>query len=328
MKELQNLLVNSYSGDYTKIVSYIKKFLTENSSAQIILQKVDTKKHNVIAIFGEPKFLINCHMDTVPPSGSWKSDPHKLIIKNGKAFGLGTCDTKGNLYAILKAVKKTKPNNLMLLFSTDEESGSHISGVRYFLKSEYIKRINNAIVCEPTECQFVNRHKGYYSFIIDVVGKPSHSSLTKQPNAIVKSAEIITKLFKKEFNVGKIIGGTQGNVTAANCQFHISCRTYFCVERKIEEIKKIFKNDKSFTLRTKFVGVPFISKKKKFPFVNKEFYEAPYWTEAALFNEVGINSLVFGAGSVKQAHSQNEFVKLRELKKCEEFFINFIEKIK
>ncbi|MBN2572717.1 MAG: M20/M25/M40 family metallo-hydrolase [Ignavibacteriales bacterium] len=328
MKELQNLLVNSYSGDYTKIVKYIKIFLTENSSAKIILQKVDNKKHNVIAIFGQPKFLINCHMDTVPASGDWKTDPHKLVIKDKKAYGLGTSDTKGNLYAVLKAVQKTKPNNLMLLFSTDEECGSHISGVRHFIKSDYIKGITNAIVCEPTECKFVNRHKGYYSFVIDVIGKPSHSSLTKQPNAIVKSAEIITQLFRKEFNIGKIFGGTQGNVTAANCQFHISCRTYLSVEKKEAEIKSIIKNNKSVTFRTKFVGIPFISNGRKFPFVNKEFYEAPYWTEAALFKEVGINSIVYGAGSVRQAHSQNEFVKLRELKKCEEFFINYIEKIK
>lgn len=328
MKELQNLLVNSYSGDYTSIVAYIKTFLSDNSSAKIFLQKIDEKKHNVIAIFGEPKFLINCHMDTVPVSGEWNTDPFKLVIKNGKAYGLGTSDTKGNIYCVLKAVKKTRPNNLMLLFSTDEECGSQISGVRHFIKSHFIKKIKYAIVCEPTECRLVNRHKGYYSFIVDVKGKPSHSSLAKQPNAIVQSAEIICKLFKKEFNIGKILGGTQGNVTAANCQFHISCRTYFSLEKKIEEIKNVLKNAKSISLKTKFVGVPFSSNERTFPYLKNKFEEAPYWTEAALFNEVGINSLVYGAGSVRQAHSQNEFVKLSELKKCEEFFVNFIEKIK
>ena len=49
-----------------------------------------------------------------------------------------------------------------------------------------------------------------------------------------------------------------------------------------------------------------------------------FGTEAGLFQEVGISTVVCGPGSIEQAHKVDEFIELNELKKC----INFLNGIK
>ncbi|MDG1062389.1 MAG: M20/M25/M40 family metallo-hydrolase, partial [SAR86 cluster bacterium] len=50
---------------------------------------------NIFLSKGSPKYLVNVHLDTVPASEGWNSDPHTLIINDDKAIGLGACDIKG-----------------------------------------------------------------------------------------------------------------------------------------------------------------------------------------------------------------------------------------
>ena len=49
-----------------------------------------------------------------------------------------------------------------------------------------------------------------------------------------------------------------------------------------------------------------------------------FGTEAGLFQEIGISTVVCGPGSIEQAHKVDEYIKLDELKKC----LNFLEGLK
>ena len=49
-----------------------------------------------------------------------------------------------------------------------------------------------------------------------------------------------------------------------------------------------------------------------------------FGTEAGLFQEIGISTVVCGPGSIEQAHKIDEFIELSELKKC----LTFLEGIK
>ncbi|MFX8708243.1 M20/M25/M40 family metallo-hydrolase, partial [Acinetobacter baumannii] len=44
-----------------------------------------------------------------------------------------------------------------------------------------------------------------------------------------------------------------------------------------------------------------------------------YGTEAGLFQQAGIPTIVCGPGSIEQAHRPNEFVELSQLAACEHF---------
>ena len=49
-----------------------------------------------------------------------------------------------------------------------------------------------------------------------------------------------------------------------------------------------------------------------------------FGTEAGLFQEIGISTVVCGPGSIEQAHKIDEFIELGELKKC----LSFLEGVK
>ena len=51
-----------------------------------------------------------------------------------------------------------------------------------------------------------------------------------------------------------------------------------------------------------------------------------FGTEGGLFKKIlGVNSIIFGPGSMQQGHKQDEYVTYEQLKKGEVFFKNFIK---
>jgi len=306
MKLLKDLIESkTYEGDYVQIIKVIKTFITENTDGKIIEQQITDKKSNLIVCFGNPKLVINCHMDTVAPSNHWLKPPNQFFEDDEHAYGLGATDTKGNIYMVLKAVEKAKPKDLMLLFSIDEESGSK-TGVEYFLETAYKEGLKRAIVCEPTLLQFVNKHKGVYTFWVEHRTNPGHSSI-KARSAIVEAAQNIIDLDVENYNIGKVESSNAGNVIAEYCKFKASIRTYEQFEDIDENIKKISKKG---IVISSFRGRPFVNENPDF---SGDFCEVDFWTEAPLFQDSGINTVVFGAGSIQQAHSANEYIKKKQL---------------
>ena len=49
-----------------------------------------------------------------------------------------------------------------------------------------------------------------------------------------------------------------------------------------------------------------------------------FGTEAGLFQEIGISTVVCGPGSIEQAHKVNEYVSVEQIKKC----LGFINEIR
>ncbi len=333
MKLLEDLMTGTYNGNYKNIISTITEYLKNNTDAKITIQKIAKDKANIIATFGKPKLVINCHMDTVPPQGNWNQEPTQLTEHSGKIYGLGAADTKGNIFSLLKAASNAKPKNLMLLFSVDEEKDSIDTGVNYFLKSDHKKDLKYAIVCEPTSLKYANRHKGYYAYRITVKSKPHHSSIKIHgsrftQNAITKASEIIQELDKAGFNIGKITGGTQANIIAEHCEFTISIRTYETPKIIRNTINSITKNDPNTIINTLLTAPPLNPAVCKIPYIDEEMHEVGFWTDAALFSKEGINSVVFGAGNIAQAHTENEYVYKNDLEKAQVIFEKIMGEIK
>ncbi|MEE4311305.1 MAG: M20/M25/M40 family metallo-hydrolase [candidate division KSB1 bacterium] len=323
MKLFEKILVKSCEGDYHAIAGVLSDHL-EKIGAEVIIQQYDDHgivKKNVIGIFGSPELLINCHMDTVPPGEGWDTNPYELVEKDGKLYGLGTCDTKGNIYALLKAIERQRPQNLMILFSFDEEVGSLFSGVTLFLESELSNDIKYAIVCEPTGLRFVDRHKGYSSFRIKVRTKAGHSSI-KSENAIAKAAPFIIDLDRAGFNVSNISGGRQGNIIADLCEFKASYRGYDNAGELLDRI--VGAHSGKIEVQPGFNGKAFVNETGILDLSDGE--EVGFWTEAALFQERGIDSLVFGAGHIEQAHSDNEFVEISQIEGAMALFVDIFER--
>ncbi|MHB1272609.1 MAG: acetylornithine deacetylase [Rhodanobacter sp.] len=163
------------------------------------------------AVRGQPKYLFNVHLDTVPDSPAWSADPHALQVTADRAIGLGACDIKGAAAALL-AVASASDGDMAMLFSTDEEANDPrcITG---FLRDfpplpsgegrgeGTVEAISSApaepspqplsqrergyeavIVAEPTKGEAVLAHRGIQSVLMRFAGQAGHASGEQTPS--------------------------------------------------------------------------------------------------------------------------------------------------
>ena len=82
-----------------EIIEFIENYLLDLGF------KTEYKEKSLIMSYGEnPAVGFLGHTDTVEYIEGWKTNPFELTEKEGKLFGLGACDMKGGIAAILDAI--------------------------------------------------------------------------------------------------------------------------------------------------------------------------------------------------------------------------------
>lgn len=113
-------------------------------------QPVVGGRFNVLAEKGQGKraLLLAGHMDTVPAAQGWKTDPWQPFIDGDKLYGLGACDMKGGLAALLQAAEGFHPNTytLKLAFLVDEENISQ--GASTLIQSPWMRDVAAVLIPE------------------------------------------------------------------------------------------------------------------------------------------------------------------------------------
>ncbi|HRJ68440.1 MAG TPA: acetylornithine deacetylase [Beijerinckiaceae bacterium] len=162
----------------------------------------DRSKANLFATFGEGAggVVLSGHVDTVSVEGQdWSSDPFRLTIRDGRAYGRGTCDMKGFDAVVIAlaqrygAARLKRPIHVALTY--DEEQGC--LGIPKLIAALDRAGIHpdGALIGEPTSMRLVSAHKGGEVYRVTVRGKEAHSSQTpKAVNAIEISAVLIAKI--------------------------------------------------------------------------------------------------------------------------------------
>jgi acetylornithine deacetylase len=216
------------------------------------------------------------------------------------------------------------------------------------------------VVGEPTDLKVVTRHKGVTRFHIYFVGKSAHSSEPKMGiNAIENANEFISKLvvFRERIGIetdpelGSTIlpvtfvqGGIRGRFNAIPelCELVIVCRrlprhSSDEIRRGLQDIIDELKGQKGsrFDARIEIQyeanslqtrnDLPIVQIGEKLTGSKSTF--APYGTEAAYYQDLGIPSVVLGPGSVEQAHIPDEFVEVKQLQKAVHIYSSMIEEI-
>jgi acetylornithine deacetylase/succinyl-diaminopimelate desuccinylase-like protein len=339
LRDLISIRSENPPGDSRKILAFVKAFLSTHTRARVVYQRVSRTRGNVVAVFGSPHTLMNAHLDTVPAAGTWKHDPHSMARTKQRVYGLGATDVKGAVAALLAAVTKTAPRDLMLVFNADEEDGLGES-ISHFLGSPHARRITNAIVTEPTNCNIVTSHKGLYIFEIVFRGRAAHASEPHTGiNAIERAARFVAvlktyadriarrtyrDLKNPTISVDMIAGGTKSNIVPDACRVEIDRRTLPGKDHNqaVHELRILLaRHDPAARLRV-LCSQPGLAATRMQTVIDmliscgarSERTVANFWTEAALFAAAGINTVVCGPGSSRQAHTTDEFIEQRELK--------------
>ena len=136
---------------------------------------------------GGRHLALSGHLDTKPVGdATWSSDPFVPRVDDGHLYGLGACDMKGAVAAMLLAAAELAidgpaAGRLSLLFTADEEHGSEY-GSRYLAECGAVQA-DAIVIGEPggidgdwDQLQTISR--GIANFSIDVFGDQGHSSLS------------------------------------------------------------------------------------------------------------------------------------------------------
>lgn len=196
--------------------------------------------------------VLSGHTDVVPVEGQpWDTDPFKVIEKDGRLYGRGTCDMKGfnalAIWALIEAQHTDLKRPLQLTLSYDEEIGCISAPAMIEAMQKVLPKASAVIVGEPSMMKAVTGHKGTASYQIHLRGFEIHSSmLHKGVSAIMSGVKLIewanvrnaeglaaepsamASVFDPPFtttHVGMIEGGVAHNITAKDCKFELEFRT-------------------------------------------------------------------------------------------------------
>jgi acetylornithine deacetylase len=188
--------------------------------------------------------VLSGHTDVVPAEeGNWTSDPFSLAARDGRLYGRGACDMKGFDALVLAAVPDMVEADLAapihIALSYDEEVGCKGAPDLVAAMAEALPPPRAVIVGEPTRLQPVTGHKGSFSFLTRVTGRPVHSSRIDQGvSAVMTAARLVTWLEDRmaenraaadpaspfappytTVHVGMINGGVAANIVSGSCTF-------------------------------------------------------------------------------------------------------------
>ena len=212
--ELTKKLVSipSYLSEKTneqKVGDFIYDYLKQFDFLTVEKQPVEDDRFNVIArTKGEPKLLLAGHMDTVEPKQGGKYDPLKPTIDGDRLYGLGACDTKSTVAAMLSAVQDVQ--GLTFLFYCDEEYD--FKGMKKYLAEQKTAPAQLAIFAEPTDMKIENQYAGLIEISFSVRGQTGHAARPQDgKNAITELMASLdrlkTWLDKSSLNIAYVRGG-------------------------------------------------------------------------------------------------------------------------
>lgn len=315
-------------------VRYLEETLARFAPDQLYVGQVARSRGKsdsgyVLAVWGQPETLLNVHIDTVPSGKGWTADPLDLRRENGLVIGLGTSDIKGAAACILAALENVTPQNVAVLFSGDEEHGSEVMPA--VIASGYLDGVKRAIVCEPTSCRVGRAHRGMLALSAGFTGPGGHSSLADvTPRPLLEAARLAAKVGDYAdvhlgfgtapfeglcVNIGEIESDGAYNVIPTTSTLWLSLRPPPGDDVRARETA-IYALSDTATFDTIVAFDPFATKDIEAffnVFGETEIVDLPYWTEAAMLSQAGINTVVYGPGNLEQAHKPDEYVEVAQL---------------
>lgn len=213
-----------------------------------------------------------------------------------------------------------------------------------------------AVIAEPTELNAVVAHRGVVRFRVHAHGRACHSSdPTQGKNAIYAMAHVVTRLEElaselsnqvqphplcgsATMSVGRIDGGTSVNIVPAHCEIEIDRRIVPGEDPKLATLqlqREISSITDGIVCDPPWISCPALGNE-----VNEWVADAllrhgtqigrsvskigvPYCTHASTISDAGVPSVVFGPGSIAQAHTADEFIEVEQLELAAEIYFRF-----
>ena len=357
-----NSVNSSYDGGpgEREVATYVHQFFQQRG-IEVWEQEVFPGRPNVLARLPgknpNRRLVLEAHTDTVSVQGM-TIPPFDPVIREGRMYGRGSCDTKAGLATMMHALASLKEEGLtppceILLAAVVDEEYSYRGVVKL---CEDLKA-DAAIVAEPTELRAIIATKGVLRCRIIVHGRAAHSSKPHLGiNAITGMARVIAAIEADNArlatlrhplagegtcNIGVIHGGVQVNFVPDRCAIEID-RRLLPGERAEDAVRQY---------QELLASIPGLQAEVEFPLLlvdegldtpaqadvvhtaSRVLTElgldpapggVPFGCDASKLSRAGIPSIVFGPGSIDRAHTVDEYIELDQVQLAYEFQRRFL----
>lgn len=329
------------------LMEFVAEYLTEHGVPFHLLKGPEGDRSNLFATIGDastPGYVLSGHVDVVPATEpEWLGDPFVLRRVDGRLIGRGSCDMKGYVAAVLAAVPELVAMPLSapihIALSYDEEAGCR--GVPHMIAAlpELCATPLGCIVGEPTDLTPVLAHKGKASMRLMAQGKSGHSSRPDQgENAIhallpaLNAASTLAEALRdgaqdtrfappySSLQIGTIKGGQALNIIPDYAEACIEARAIAGVDPKAVLAPVL--NALGASVRSEWLSsYPALSLEADHPLAalvaqisgKDPLGAVSFGTEAGLFQQAGIASVICGPGDIARAHRPEEYLTEDEL---------------
>ena len=268
IKLTQDLIrINSENppGKEFKIAVFVKKLLDKHGFKTRLYEFAKGRTNIVATLEGKDKsksLLLTPHLDTVPVGKGWSYPAFSGLIRNGRIYGRGATDCKGNVAAGIESIislaeeKQELNHSLVFAATADEETGSKLGLIP--LVDKKILKPSAAVILDSDVFNIIVAQKGLIHFKICLFGKKSHGAYPERGmNAIDLATKVILKLKKHKFkykrhsllraptvNIGIIRGGDKVNMVADWCDVEVDLRFLPGMDHRkiLKEVRSIIKS--------------------------------------------------------------------------------------
>ncbi len=269
-------------GNETICAEFLEEYLNKyNFKTKLQVNPNNPSRANLIASIGNENgktLIYNGHLDVVPVSQDWISNPFKADIRGENLYARGACDMKGGIATMIEAAIELiesdfdfKNGQLILLFVYDEEL--HDLGVKQYIASPDFVKADFAVISEPSNLDLCIAHRGVVRYILSIFGKSCHAGVPhKGINAISNASlaietlkPLMEKISKQTHEVlppstltpTTIHGGEKDNIVPGKIDIQIDRRTLpgetidFCQSQIVEIMENIKNKNKEFEYEIK-----------------------------------------------------------------------------
>jgi acetylornithine deacetylase len=343
----------------TRLTSFLEAWFKERGIRHQ-RQPVAPGRDNLLAWYEAPAsrrlVLFDVHQDTVPVDGMTRH-PFVPEIEQGRLHGRGSCDVKGSMAAMLAAfarlvLERPPQSASVLLACTVDEEYTHTGSSR-LAESNHGAAL--AIVAEPTALNLVNCHKGVLRWKLRTTGVACHSSTPHLGvNAIFRMGHVLDVMERyaaalsqaapdaflgpPSLSVGRIEGGQSANIVPDWCEIEVDRRlipgedALACLHKARTLLEQDPRIAGGFEFGQPWANMPPLppdsgdwiaplsSAVERATGRKPQVLGVPFGTDAGPLCAQGTPCVVFGPGDIAQAHTQDEWVDLEQVRLAAEAY--------